>query len=167
MITANIFLGDNVSVDPTSSINNIVIKDNVRIAKNVSAYGSSNNLLEIGEGTYIGMNSILNGFSAKLKLGRNVSIAQNVNIMVDSGPNASFMLQRIYPLAKASVEIGDHSWIGASAIILPGVKLGKFCVVGAFSLVNESFPAYSVIGGIPAKLIRRLTTEEILKIKEI
>ena len=69
MLYANISLGENIQIDPTSSINNICIGDNVKIAKNVSAYGSPENILEIGSGTYIGMNCILNGYSAKLTIG--------------------------------------------------------------------------------------------------
>ena len=98
MVYANIMLGENVQLDPSSSINNIIIGNNVRIAKHVSAYGGPNNLLEIGANTYIGMNCILNGFSAKLTIGKYVSFAQNVNIMVDSGPNASSEMQKIYPI---------------------------------------------------------------------
>ena len=56
MVYANIMLGENVQLDPSSSINNIIIGNNVRIAKYVSAYGGPNNLLEIGANTYIGMN---------------------------------------------------------------------------------------------------------------
>lgn len=164
MLYANISLGENVQMDPTSSINNVLIGDNVRIAKHVSAYGSPEHVLEIGSGTYIGMNCILNGYSAKLTIGKNVSFAQNVNVMVDSGPNASPALQRIYPITVEEIIIGDHSWIGASAIIMPGVMLGKFCVVAAGSFVTASFPDYSIIGGTPAKLIREFTDEEIERI---
>lgn len=161
MIYANISLGKNVQIDPTSSINNIMLGDNVKIAKRVSAYGGAENVLEIGEGTYIGMNCILNGYSAKLIIGKNVSFAQNVNVMVDSGPNASSTMQRIYPIVTKEVIIGDNSWIGASAIIMPGVVLGKYCVVAAGSFVTTSFPDYSIIGGTPAKLIRFFTNEEV------
>jgi acetyltransferase-like isoleucine patch superfamily enzyme len=103
------------------------------------------------------MFSIVNGFAAKVIIGHNVSIAQNVNIMADSGPNASPLMQQYYPLITGSVTIGDHSWIGANAIIMPGVELGDFCVVAANSFVNKSFPSGSVIGGNPAKLLRTLT----------
>ncbi len=163
MIYANISLGKNVQIDPTASINNIVLGDNTKISKRVSAFGSSENLLEIGESTYIGMNCILNGYSAKLTIGKNVSFAQNVNVMVDSGPNASLNMQRIYPIVAKEVIIGDNSWIGASAIIMPGVALGKYCVVAAGSFVTTSFSDYSIIGGTPAKLIRFFTDEEIKK----
>ena len=69
-----------------------------------------------------------------------MSIAQNVNIMVDSGPNASPAMQRVFPTEKGPVTIGNHCWIGASAIIMPNVKLGEFCIVAANSYVNKSFP---------------------------
>ena len=157
---ANIILGKDVEIDPSSTVNNVTIGDNVRIAKRCSIFGGPENILEIGKESYVGMNSILNGFAAKLTIGANVSIAQNVNIMVDSGPNASRRLQRLFPLTKGEVEIGDHCWIGASVIIMPDVKLGDYCIVAANSYVKDSFPAYSIVGGNPARLIRTLNEEE-------
>jgi galactoside O-acetyltransferase len=110
------------------------------------------------------MNTIINGFAAKIRIGSNVSIAQNVNIMVDSGPNASLAMQVLFPLEKAPISIGDHCWIGASAIIMPGVTLGNYCIVAANSYVTLSFPEYSIIGGTPAKLIRTLSEDEIVQL---
>lgn len=166
MIYSGIKLGKNVDIDPSTSINNVNIGDNVKIAKRGSIFGSKDNPLEIGDGSYIGMNCILNGYARKITIGKNVSIAQNVNMMVDSGPNASTAMQKIFPITTGEITIGDHSWIGASAIIMPGVKLGRFCVVGAGSYVKESFPDYSIIGGCPAKLIRVLSEKEIESINE-
>jgi acetyltransferase-like isoleucine patch superfamily enzyme len=157
---ANINLGKDVEIDVSSTINNVLLGDKVKIAKRCSVYGAPENILKVGMSTYIGMNSTLNGFAAKLIIGSCVSIAQNVNIMVDSGPNASEALQKIFPLEKGPVTIGDHCWIGASVIIMPNVTLGEFCVVGANSFVDRSFPAFSVIGGNPAKLLRTFTEEE-------
>jgi len=152
----NINILSEALVDPTSSINNITLHENVKIAKHCSLFGSEDNILEIGSNSYIGMNTIINGFRAKVIIGCNVSIAQSVNIMSDSGPNASEEMQKFFPLVIDSVVIGDHSWIGANSVIMPGVQLGKFCVVAANSFVNESFDDYSVIGGNPARLIRKL-----------
>ncbi|MBE0655947.1 MAG: acyltransferase [Bacteroidales bacterium] len=157
---ANIILGKDVEIDASSTINNVIIGDNVKIAKRCSIFGSPDTILEIGSGAYIGMNAILNGFAAKLKIGRNVSIAQNVNIMVDSGPNASPLLQKIFPIEKGPVEIGNHCWLGAGVIIMPDVKLGEYCIVAANSFVKDSFPAFSIIGGNPARLIRTFTEAE-------
>ncbi|BET98612.1 acyltransferase [Xenorhabdus taiwanensis] len=159
----NITLVGSATVDPSTSINNVRLGDNVKIAKRCSVFGSKENVLEIGHDSYVGMNSILNGYSAKLIIGAHVSIAQNVNIMTDSGPNASELLQKIYPIQKEKVEIGDHCWIGTSATIMPGVKLGNFCIVASNSYVNTSFENYSIIGGTPARLIKRIDPYELEK----
>jgi acetyltransferase-like isoleucine patch superfamily enzyme len=52
------------------------------------------------------------------------------------------------------VTIGDGSWLGINVCILPGVSLGRNCVVAANSVVTSSFPDYSVVGGAPARLLR-------------
>lgn len=162
---ANITLGQNVEIDPSSSINNVRIGDNVKIAKRCSIFGGPDNQLELGANSYVGMNSILNGFAAKLIIGEHVSIAQNVNIMVDSGPNASTSMQKVFPIEKSPVNIGNHCWLGANVIVMPNVTLGEFCIVAANSYVNKSFPAYSIIGGSPARLIRTFSEEEVEKMK--
>lgn len=161
---ANIVLGSDVEIDPSTTFNNVIINDNVKIAKRCSIYGGPSNLVELGAYTYVGMNTIINGYAAKLIIGKNVSISQNVNIMVDSGPNASISLQKVFPVEKGPILIGDDCWIGASSIIMPNVTLGKYCIVAANSFVNKSFPAYSIIGGNPASLIRSFTEKERAKI---
>lgn len=164
MIVQNIQLGNNCDVDPSSSINNIILGDNVKIAKRCSVFGGPDNPLNIGDNTYIGMNTSIIGWSRKITIGRYVSIAQNVNIMSGSGPNND-ILQRVFPSKREPVVIGDLCWIGASVIIMPGVTLGRAVIVGANSFVNQSFEDYCVIGGTPAKLIRKLTDEEIIKLQ--
>jgi acetyltransferase-like isoleucine patch superfamily enzyme len=164
MKVSNIILGQNVEIDPSTSFNNVIIKDNVKIAKRCSIYGGPDNLLEIGAYSYVGMNTIINGFVAPVTIGSNVSIAQGVSIICDSGPNASCRLQRIFPLEKGPIIIGSHCWIGGYSMIMGNVELGEFCVVGARSFIKESFPAFSIIGGTPAKLIRKMTEAEIKKL---
>ena len=161
MITSNIILGKDVYLEKGSSLNNVKIGDYTKIAANVRIFGSEKHILEVGNCCYFGLNCIIEGFNAKVTIGNNVSFAQNVNLMSGSGPNASKLFQKVLPIVKNKVVIGDHTWIGASAVIMPGVKLGKFCVVGVNSYVNACFDDYSVIGGTPAKLIRKLTKEEI------
>lgn len=53
------------------------------------------------------------------------------------------------------IEIGEKCWIGANACILPGVRLGNRCVVGAGSVVTKSFPDGAVVVGIPAREVRK------------
>ena len=159
----NIIINGEVEIEPTSmmGLNNVVLSDGVKIAKNCSLFGGPNNLLEIGKDTYVGMNTIMNGYVDKIIIGTNVSFGANVYLMVDSGPNASERLQRLYPVEHGPITIGNHCWVGSVRLIMPGVTVGDFCIVAANSFVKQSFPAYSIIGGTPAKLIRKMTQEEI------
>lgn len=52
------------------------------------------------------------------------------------------------------VVIEDDVWVGANSVILPGVTLGKHCVVAAGSVVSHSVPSYSICAGCPAKVIK-------------
>ena len=157
MKLSNINLGEGCDIDPSSSINNVHIGSGVKIAKRCSIFGSPDHVLKIGCDTYVGMNTTINGFAADVVIGKNVSIAQGVNVMSNSGPNASTQMQKFFPILFGDVVIGDHSWIGANAVIMPNVTLGEFCVVAANSFVNSSFSSHSVIGGNPAKLLYRLS----------
>ena len=60
------------------------------------------------------------------------------------------------PMSTGVVDIGDGGWIGAKAVILKDVTLGDRCVVGAGAVVTKSFPAGSVIAGVPARLLKRV-----------
>lgn len=64
------------------------------------------------------------------------------------------------PENDKAVIIEDDVWIGANVVILKGVRIGRGSVVAAGSIVNKSFPPYSIIGGVPAKFIRRRFTDE-------
>ncbi len=52
------------------------------------------------------------------------------------------------------VTIGNDVWIGARVIILPGVSIGDGCIIGAGSVVTKNIPPYSIVGGVPAKIIK-------------
>lgn len=66
----------------------------------------------------------------------------------------------------ADVHIGAYSWIGMNAMILPGVTLGEFTVVGAGAVVTKSFEeGYCVLGGNPARVIRKLEPEKCVRHK--
>jgi acetyltransferase-like isoleucine patch superfamily enzyme len=69
-------------------------------------------------------------------------------------PTAGLIIDQ--PLvSKGPVRIGANTFIGYRACILPGVTLGEGCVVGANSVVTRSFESYSMVGGCPARLVKR------------
>ena len=68
------------------------------------------------------------------------------------------------PENDAPVIIEDDVWTGANVTILKGVTIGRGSVIAAGAVVTKSFPHYSIIGGVPAKLIKmRFTPEEIVE----
>ena len=92
-----------------------------------------------------------------LSIGDRVSIAPRVTIVTSSHPNAS-RIRSVAPVAKGSVRLGDDAWLGAGAVVLPGVTIGRGAVVAALSVVAEDVPELTVVGGQPARVLRKLET---------
>lgn len=59
------------------------------------------------------------------------------------------------------IQVGDRVWIGCGAIILPGVTIGDGAVVSAGAVVTTDVPAYTVVGGVPAKVLRSITEDDV------
>ena len=58
--------------------------------------------------------------------------------------------------SKGPVIIEDNVWIGEGACVLPGVHIGRNAIVGANAVVTRNVPAYAIVGGVPARLIKKL-----------
>ena len=145
-------LGQNVDVRDNASINHIRTGNNGKIRDFSILFGSETKPLTIGNDFFIGAHCYING-CAGLMIGNRVTIAHGAKIFTDSGPNTSPLLQKTFPIEAKAVVIGDDVWIGANAMILPGVTIGNRCVIGAGSLVKENVPEGSVVAGTPAKVI--------------
>ncbi|WBV58523.1 CatB-related O-acetyltransferase [Chryseobacterium sp. Chry.R1] len=82
---------------------------------------------------------------------------------ISTYPFKSFFLNEEEAFSKGDIILEDDVWIGTDCLILSGVKLGQGCVVAAGSIVTKSFPPYSVIGGNPAKIIKKRFNDEIIE----
>lgn len=94
----------------------------------------------------------------QLTIGDRVSIAPRVMLVLSSHPNAS-RIRPFAPTARGDITIEADAWIGACAVILPGVTIGRGAVVGAGSVVTSDVPPLTIVAGQPAKPVRKLTPD--------
>lgn len=108
--------------------------------------------LVTGSDCSINSYSILSG---DITMGNGVRIASHASLY---GFNHGYAVTDVpvfrQPLTVKGIVIGDDVWIGANAVILDGVRIGSHSIVAAGAIVTRDVPAYSIVGGNPAKLIR-------------
>ena len=146
----HITIGDRVTVGKNSWISAIDYYEGHKYAPKIL----------IDSDTYIGQHVCIIAIS-NLKIGVGCVLSEYVYI-TDSAhgldPTAGLIMKQ--PLnTKGPVNIGNSTFIGYRACIMPGVTLGKHCIVGANSVVTKSFPDYSMIVGTPANLVKRFSFE--------
>jgi len=173
-----LFIGRNVKI---RSKHKIALGKSVNIGDNVVINGVSKNGITIGDNvsilnnTIIECTGVLRNIGEELIIGNNVGIAQNCFIQVRGkvtigdnvimGPNVSILSENhIFenpdiPISaqgesRKGVIIKDGVWIGTRATILDGVKIGENSIVAAGSVVTKDIPPYSIVGGIPAKILK-------------
>lgn len=108
----------------------------------------------IGDYTRIGIHNTIIG---PVCIGNHVNLAQGITITA-LNHNFEDASKRIdeQGISTKPVVIGDDVWIGANAVILPGVTIGSHCVVAAGAVVTKDVPDNCVVGGVPAKVIKKI-----------
>lgn len=140
-----------------------ISKRNLLLKKMFAAYGDNNTVKEgfkctLGSNISIGNDCFLNFNvtildSYEVVIGNNVWIAPNVVI---SSVTHSIEMKDRQNLKGGKTIIEDNVWIGAGAIILPKVTIGKGAVIGAGAVVTKDVPANTVVAGVPAKEIKKI-----------
>lgn len=115
---------------------------------NMAQYIMDLRKLKIGKNSHINRGCLLDARGG-IKIGNNVSISHRVNLITGGhDQNSSNFIGIFKPIL-----IEDYVWIGVNATILQGVKIGEGAVVAAGAVVNKNVPPYSIVGGVPAKII--------------
>lgn len=128
----------------------VIIKDapSTIFVERGADFGSGKNIV-LKKCACIGENARFMG-DGRITIGCHVMMGPDVMIITS---DHKIKKERFDGYVSEDVEIGDHAWIGARVIILKGVKIGKYGVVGAGSVVTHNVPDYSIVGGVPAKVI--------------
>jgi len=170
----NVAFGVNVTIRHPGKINigdNVVIDDNCVL----DAKGEGNTGLTIGNGVFVGKNTILTCHDGNIVLEDNVNIGFNCvisslsnivlrkNILLasyvylvggDHLADRTDIPVLIQGRTSAGIEIGEGVWLGAHVSVLDGSVVGRDCIVGASAVVNGKIPDFSIAVGAPARVLR-------------
>jgi acetyltransferase-like isoleucine patch superfamily enzyme len=133
----------------------IEIGDDVRILRGVTMSTTPNGKIYIGSSSHVGENTII--FSdIGIQIGNNAIIGPQ-NIIIDFDHTyASFEIPiNQQGINRKEVIIEEDVWISSHCVIIKGVRIGKGSVVGAGSIVNKDVPPYSVVAGVPIRVIKK------------
>lgn len=113
--------------------------------------------IEIGENCLINHNNVLQAgkVDGKIKIGNYVHTGANVMIIAFNHAFDSCDIPTIQQdYYDADIVIHDDVWVGGGSVILAGVTIGKGAIIAAGAVVNKDVPPYSIVGGVPAKVLK-------------
>jgi acetyltransferase-like isoleucine patch superfamily enzyme len=126
------------------------------VCKNSIITGPKNIYVGIETSPGIMPGCYIQAFNGKIYLGDYTLIAANVGII-----SANHALTDNRKHTNTTVIIGNYCWLGFGSVVLPNVRLGDYTIVGANAVVTKSFPeGYCVLGGNPARVIKKMNKEE-------
>ncbi len=141
-------LGDNVKIGAYSRL---IISTSFN---DIGAY------IRIGDNVGLGEFAYLGG-AGGLEIGADCIIGQYLSCHPENHNfGDSSKLIRHQGVNRKGIKIGRNCWIGAKVTILDGVRVGDNCVIAAGAVVTKSMPANSVIGGVPAKVLKKIEPEQ-------
>ncbi len=155
----SVIIEDFVTINALS-IDGVTLGNNVTIAK-YTTIQCTGVVRSLGQGLVIGHNSAVGAYSfigaqGGVKIGSNVIMGPRVSFHAENhnyeDPKTPI---RVQGESRKGIVVGDDCWIGANSTILDGVHIGLGCVVAAGSVVTKSISPYSIVAGIPARIIKQ------------
>ena len=133
------------------------------------------NLVNVGKATYGELNIIQFSDDHRLNIGNYVSIAQEVTFILDSEHYIDHVstfpfrvklleTEKSESFGKGNIVVEDDVWIGYRVTIMSGVHIGQGAVIAAGAVVTKDVPAYAIVGGVPAHIIKYRFKEDICQI---
>lgn len=139
-------LGDDVTIDGTTTFS--------------AATRSEGPVLEIGDRSYVGY-GVQISVGARVSIGRDVRIAARVFLAADDGHPLDPVLRRSEPGdGRGTIVLGADIWIGQGATVLKGVTIGEGSVVATGAVVTADVPAYTIVAGNPARIVKSIPRAE-------
>lgn len=123
---------------------------------NLPFYSDFGRHIRIGKNVFINSGAMFTDLGG-ITLEDNVLIAPRVNILTVNHPENPAQRRG---LVLKPVVIKTNAWIGAGATILPGVTVGENAIVAAGAVVSKDVPPDTVVGGIPARVLKKIATEK-------
>lgn len=156
-----IFVDESASIE-WDKFGTIIIERGVHIARGAILLARSEGAvfkgsrLHIGEGTVVNEYTNIRAAGGDIVIGKKTMIAQHVSIIGSNHllETDGYMIDEPWDNTKTGVTIGENVWIGCGATVLPGVIIGNGSVVAAGAVVCKSVPENTIVGGIPARVLR-------------
>ena len=167
----NLILDDYVNINALSE-KGIILGDNVTLARGCNLI-CTGVIAHKGVGISIGNNTGINAGTylagqGGIEIGDNVIIGPDVRVFSENHLFADVdLIIKDQAVSRNKVVIGNDCWIGSAATILAGVTIGEGCVIAAGSVVTKSVEPYSVVAGVPARVMksRKTTDDKIINLK--
>lgn len=117
--------------------------------------------LILGDDSFISTGCNVRAAGGTIRIGRNSCLSQHcvavaANHMLIPG---TAYLRTPWDIERTGVEIGDNVWVAANCVLLPGSRIGSNAVIAAGSVVRGDVPAGEIWGGVPARFIRRVSSD--------
>lgn len=169
----------NVYVSPFCAISygkNIMLEENVVLERHSEIIADKRGKITIGRDTYVHPYAIIKCFGGNIKIGSNCTVNRFSTLYGHGGLTigndvriapytAIVAMNHVYddpdiPIWKQGeknfgIIIEDDVWIGIGAIILDGTRIGRGSIIGAGAVVTEDVPPYSIICGVPGRVIKK------------
>lgn len=163
-LSKDVSLGNNVTIGEYTMLRKIKIGDNTMFESGIKVVGTGKGHINIGKECYMGVNNIIDT-SDNITIGDFVHIAgpstafwchSTANMCINGIPLNDINRDKYRPTGQIIVE--NNVYIGGNCTIYPGITIGNNSIIAPNSAVTKSVPSNTLVGGVPAKEIKKLNT---------